>query len=218
MIIAYILTIFLCFFVLYVISRHDFVLLRQSISLRQVFDKAFIALLISFLFARVFYALYNLKPDILNPLRFLYLTKYPGVLLPAGIVGGLLAILVLYRKKKNKLRILDITMISFFPIMLLDTLLKPNDGISFIIKAISFFVLLVFYIWFVKIHNQFTTKDGFILFLSLLIYALVSLALSFANDGVFKFPHVFFQGANISMVLISSVFLILIQINKLNKQ
>ena len=114
----YILGIFLSLFILYAVSRHDFVLLRQSISLRQVYDNVFISLFVFFVLSRIAFSFYIESLQILNPLRFFYLTKYWGIVPYIGFAGMILALLLLFKKKKNKLRIIDIYLMSFSPIIL----------------------------------------------------------------------------------------------------
>lgn len=213
----YIIAVFASLFILYAVSRHDFVLLRQSISLRQVFDNAFLTLFVFFLVSRFFYALYVHNIMLLNPLRFLYLTKYWGVLPYAGVGGAILALIFLFRKKKNKLRILDIYFISFSPIILLDILLRGNHGIHLLLKIVSLIVLVSFYGWFIKIHNKFTTKDGFITFLTIITYSLVSLAFSFASFGIVAVSYLWFNILLVAATITSSVLLFLVQKDTFNK-
>lgn len=217
-IVIYIIGIFISLFILYAVSRHDFVLLRQSISLRQVFDNVFVSLFVSFIAARSAFAVYNQSLQILNPLRFFYLTKYWGVVPYIGFAGMIFSLLLLFRKKKNKLRILDIYLISFSPIMLIDILLKSNNGILLIIKLVSVIVLLGFYGWFVKIHNKYSTKDGFITFLALITYSLVNLAFSFATFGIFSQRFLWFNAVLLIVTIASSILLFLVQKDTFNKQ
>lgn len=216
-IVLFALTFFISLFILYAVSRHDFVLLRQSISLRQVYDNVFISLFVFFLASRVGYILISQSFDFFNPLRFFYLTKYWGILPYAGFVGIVLTLLILFRKKKNKLRILDIYFISFTPVMLLDILLQSNNGIVFVIKIIAAVVLIFFYGWFIKIHNKYTTKDGFIACLTIITYSIASLALSFASHGVFVQRYIWFNAMLFVIIIISSIFLFLVQRDVFNK-
>lgn len=217
-IVFYLIAVFLCLFILYAVARHDFVLLRQSISLRHVFDNAFLTLIMFFLVSRLFYALYIQNLMVLNPLRFLYLTKYWGLLPYAGLFGIVVSILFLFRKKKNKLRIMDIYFISFSPLIILDILLRSNHGIILLIKIISFVVLVLFYGWFIKIHNKFTTKDGFITSLTILTYSLVCLAFSLAANGIFSYRYMWFNILLVIVTVSSSVFLFLVQKDIFAKQ
>ncbi len=218
MIVFYLLAIFISLFILYAVSRHDFVLLRQSISLRQVFDNVFISLFVFFLVSRLFYIIYVQAFDFINPLKFFYLTKHWGLLPYAGFAGIVLSIFILYRKKKNKLRILDIYFISFTPVILLDVILKENSPILIGIKTVSIVVLVLFYGWFIKIHNKFTTKDGFISLMTVITYSLVTLAFSLAQNGIFSQKYLWFNALLIVVTIVSSVFLALVQRDVFNKQ
>lgn len=217
MLLLYFAVIFLSLFILYVVSRHDFVLLRQSVSLRQVFDNVFLSLIVFFLLSRVAYIFYVQSLSMFNPLKFFYLTKYWGLLPYAGLMGMIVSISFLFRKKKNKLRILDVYFISFSPIILLDVLLKSNHGILLIIKIISAIILVLFYGWFLKIHNKFTTKDGFITFITIITYSLTLLAFSLASYGIFTQKYLWFNILLIIATIVSSIFLLLIQRETLNK-
>lgn len=214
----YLLAIFISLFILYAVSRHDFVLLRQSISLRQVFDAEFISLAVFFVISRIAYTFYIQSFELLNPLKFFYLTKHWGILPYAGVFGLLLTIIFLYRKKKNKLRILDIYFISFSPIIILDVLLNSNTGIILIIKLVAASVLLLFYGWFIKIHNKFSIKDGFITFMTILTYSLTTIALSLASYGIYSQKFVWFNLLLVGAIIISLIFLLLIQLDKFNRQ
>lgn len=215
---AYLFGIFLSLFILYTVSRHDFVLLRQSISLRQVFDNAFISLFVFFVVSRLAYSLYIGSVQLLNPLRFFYLTKYWGIVPYIGFAGVILSLFFLFRKKKNKLRILDIYFISFSPLILLDILLKNNVGILLPIKLISILVLLLFYGWFIKIHNKYTTKDGFITLMTIITYSLVNLAFSFAAFGIISQRYLWFNAVLVVSTIVATLLLVLVQRDTFNKQ
>lgn len=214
----YLLGTLLSLFILYAVSRHDFVLLRQSISLRQVYDNVFISLFVFFIVARTAFAVYSSSLQILNPLRFFYLTKYWGVVPYIGFAGMIISLLILFRKKKNMLRILDIYFISFSPLILLDVLLQGNNEILLIIKVISALVLIVFYGWFIKIHNKYTTKDGFITFMTVITYSLVNLAFSFATNGIFSLQYLWFNIVLLGATIAAVIFLFLVQKDRFNKQ
>lgn len=209
----YLIIVFICLFILFAVSRHDFVLLRQSINLRQIFDNAFIVIIISFISSRIGYIIYSTKFDLFNPLKFFYMTKYWGVLPFMGMLSMLLSLYILFRKKKNILRIFDIYFISFSPLILLDIALKNNMGINIFIKIVSLIVLLSFYVWFIKIHNKFYMKDGFITSLIFITYSLVSLAFSYSGMGVFTLKYAWYQILLVLMALLFTGVLILVQKN-----
>lgn len=214
----YILAAFTGLFILYAVARHDFVLLRQSISLRFIFDNVFITLFVSFLIARVGYIAYMGFYDMFNPLKFFYLTRFWGIQPYLGFVAAYAMLYLLFRKRKNLLRIYDIYFISFTPIILLDVFLKSNSGINIFIKIVSLLVLASFYGWFIKIHNKYTTKDGFITFLTIITYSLVSLSFSFSTMGFFNLKYLWYQILLSIITLLSFLLLILVQKDFFNKQ
>ena len=218
MIFLYLAGVFISLFILYGVSRHDFVLLRQSISLRTVFDNAFITIFTFFFVSRIGFILTSGNYDLFNPLKILYLTRYWGILPFAGILATILSILILFRKKKNKLRILDIYFISFTPLIVLDVLLKSNSIVMLAIKLVSLLVLISFYGWFIKIHNRFSTKDGFITGMTVLTYSMVTLAFSIAQYGIYSTQFLAFNILLALSILSSSIFMFLVQKDIFNKQ
>lgn len=213
----YIPVVFICLFILYVISRHDFVLLRQNINLRKIFDNAFIIILSSFFTSRIGFILYSQKYDLLNPLKFIYLPKYWGILTYFGFLSMGICIYLLFRKKKNLLRIMDIYAISFSPMILLDIAMQENHGINIYLKIISAIILSLFYFWFVKINNKFSLKDGFMTSIIFITYSLVSLAFNFSNVGFLNMKYVWFQSVLFLSILFFSVILFFIQKENLSK-
>lgn len=213
----YLIVLFICLFVLFAVSRHDFVLLRQSITLRQIFDNAFIVIAVSFVTSRLGYIIYSAKFDLLNPLKFFYVTKYWGILPFIGLLSMLFSLYLLFRKKKNILRIFDIYFISFSPLILLDIALKNHIGINLLLKIVSLIVLFAFYFWFVRIHNKFDTKDGFITSLIVITYALVSLAFSYSGMGFFTVKYAWYQILLLLTALSFTGVLVLVQKNFFGK-
>lgn len=214
----YLIAVILSLFILYSVAKHDFVLIRQGISLRAVFDNALIAFFLFFLTSRIFYIIYNASYSMFNPLQFFYLTKYWGILPYTGAMMMGFFISILFRKRKNKLRILDIYFIAITPIILLDVLLQSNSLINLAIKAVSLIVLISFYGWFIKIHNKFSTKDGFISMLTIITYSLVTLAFSLAQKGIFFQNSLWLNLVSIIAVVLSSVMLFFIQRDTFNRQ
>ncbi len=93
----------LCFFaflyILYYLSREDFVIIRRDISIERVFSLAFLTSLVSLFFARLFFVLANPEPKLINPLGFFALPYHPGLSLIGGIGGGALFIFLYCRYK-----------------------------------------------------------------------------------------------------------------------
>src|SRR3989344_825223 len=108
--------IFICFFALFLFSKQDFVLLRQNISLSEIFDAAIIVFLLALLAGRIFYILDTFNFQLLHLVKFFYLTKFPGISTLGFFFGAAGGVLLLFRNKKGLRRIYDIFSISFFPL------------------------------------------------------------------------------------------------------
>lgn len=210
-------SIFISLFILYSIARHDFVLLRQNISLRQMFDSAFILIFVAFFVGRLFFAFDSGHYDILHPLKFLYIAKYWGIILSISYLGGFASLYFLFRKKKNIFRIFDIYFISFYPLLILDIILKEQSGALLPVK-IGFLVIALFlFIWFLRMHKNFTVKDGFLAFCILFLSAFITGVFSIASSGFFTFPHIVLQVISILTSVASLVCMIGISKNLINK-
>jgi prolipoprotein diacylglyceryltransferase len=110
--------VFVFLFTLYGLSRDDFVLLRKNVSMDEVFNISFLALLSALFVGRLLYVVSHYTPTFLNPLVFLAIPYYPGVSI-IGAVMGFVGFCLLYTayKKIAKERLFD-----FFTIALLVSL------------------------------------------------------------------------------------------------
>ena len=117
-VVIFLICIFISSFLLFVFSRHDFVLLRQNISLAQIFDLAIFVVIFAFLGGRIFFILNNFDVQLLHVLRFFHVLKFPGISSLGFALGGALTVVIFFGKKKAVGRILDIFSISFFPLYL----------------------------------------------------------------------------------------------------
>ncbi len=210
-------SIFISLFILYSTARHDFVLLRQNISLRQMFDSAFILILVAFFVGRLFFALDSGQYDILHPLKFLYIAKYWGIVLSISYLGGFASLYFLFRKKKNIFRIFDIYFISFYPLLVLDIILKEQGGLLLPVKIGFLTIAALLFVWFLRIHKNFLVKDGFLAFCILFFSAFVTGVFSIGASGLFTFPHIFLQIISIATCIASLVFMVGISRNLINK-
>src|SRR3989344_3329999 len=152
-------------FSLYTFSHDDFILLRRDISTDDVFNWAFIGGASSLLFARIFYVLTHPDPAFLNPLVFLIFPYFPGLSLLGGVVGGLLVLLFLARKKGFPIgRILDFFSLSFLasmPVGFMGYMFLSNDK-SYLMFSQFFSYLLLFLVFVFILIPKFKTgrKDG----------------------------------------------------------
>src|ERR1035437_128302 len=94
----------ICFFIflylLYYLSRDDFVIVRKDISMERIFNLAFLTLIISLFFSRLFFVLEKMDPKLLNPLGFLAIPYFPGLSLIGGILGAGVIIFLYSRFRK----------------------------------------------------------------------------------------------------------------------
>ncbi len=170
---------FICFFLLYIFSKQDFVLLRQNISLAQVFDSAAIALVPAFLVGRALFILDSLEISFLHVLRFFHLVNFPGFSFFGFILGGSISIYLMYRKRKGISRILDIFTISFFPLFMLSLIMRPYPKGFFFVPIIYIFVLMPIFAFFIKSHYKYILKDGGLALIFLLLVSVDTLIYQF---------------------------------------
>ncbi len=189
-----ILAIFTCFFLLFLLSKQDFVLLRQNISLSEMFDAAIVVFLFALLSGRVFYILDTFNFELLHALRFFYITRFPGVSMLGFFLGGALAVRFLFRNKKGLRRIYDIFGISFLPLFAFFVLAQGHKNIIY--SVVTILIILVSFVFFLRSHQKYILKDG--------SNALAMLGL-IAIDVIvsqFLFPkHVLFFGLSLSSIL-----------------
>jgi len=202
MILLLVLFLFVCSFVLFVTSRHDFVLLRQNISIRHVFDKALVILLFSLFIARVIYLVDERMYDFfLDPLRFLHVIIFFGFNIFGLITTLSLGVLFSFRKRKNFLRILDIYLLSFSPLIIFEAiyyLLFSNINIWITSSYLS--LSLIVFILFVKMHSCFKIKDGVVAF-SILIFS----AISYLGYSFLKKELLIYSPAQILAILVIAI-------------
>ena len=153
-------------YVLYKLVKDDYVFIRKNISIEQIFDLAFLALIGGTFFSRLFYFLFS-------PLKtgnVFFATFSPGIggfSLIGGVLGGLLTLLVVIRLKKAPLgRLLDfftLALLCILPIGFLaySFLQKQPELYLFLLYAVLYFVLALFYFksLYPKILSK-TQKEG----------------------------------------------------------
>lgn len=205
--------ILICSFVLFVLSRHDFVLLRQNISLRHIFDKAGIILLFAVFISRAFFLINAKMYDFfIDPLRFLHVILYFGFNIFGLLISIALGVLFFFRKKKNFLRILDIYLLSFFPLTIFEAIFFLISGtLNFQIEVIYLLISLVLFIVLIKMHAGFKIKDGIVAFTILIFSSISYLAYSFMEKGLLIYSPI--QIASILVIAVSLYCLVLVQID-----
>ena len=170
-ILVYILVIFVCVFILYILSKSDFVLLRQNISLSEIFDALFITFISAYLVGRTFDMINRLESNLLSILLFFHIFKYPGISLLGLFLGGGVSLYLIFMKKKGAGRISDIFAISFFPLFAVNLFFEKYSPALFFLPYILFFFSIVFFIFLTSSHNKYTLRDGSISLIFVLLLA-----------------------------------------------
>lgn len=169
-IISLIVSLVICLFILFLLAKNDFVLVRKNISLKQVFDSVFISFLGFLLVGRLWFVMLNKQFYLFSPIRFVHIVRFPGIGLVGGLIGFYIAAYIYFRKKKTIARVFDIFSLSLMPLILYMLLFLPFSFYQFWIK-LGITVLFVFlFCLFLYFHKHYTVKDGTItIFLSLII-------------------------------------------------
>jgi len=174
---------FISLFFLYILAKHDFLLIRREINLVQIFNKAVITIVSGLFFARLFFVLDHLELQYLNPLVFLHILRFGGFSLFGFFLSISFVSFFLFQDNEIRLRFLDIFSLSFYPFLLIRFCFLSLSRFSifflipFLLALLSFGILLAFRF----IH--FKTKDGRV-YLAILILVLI---LNFVN--IFNSPH-----------------------------
>lgn len=186
---------FIFLYVLFYLSKDDFIIARKNISVDKIFNIAFFTSVMSLFFARLFYVLFNPSMQFLNPLIFLAFPYVGGLSLIGGLIGGTL-FLYAYSNYKNLPfgKLFDLFTMSFISVLpfafLINFLIlfgKTELFYNFIFAA----SILIFFL-FAKIIYPFSAKgeveDGSIglIFISIFsfIYFIIKL---FLNLKIFSF-------------------------------
>jgi hypothetical protein len=159
-------------FLLYSLSKNDFILLRKNITLHQVFNYAFISLFIAFLFGRLFYIGNSQEFLLFNPLAFLHFLKYPGFSLLGAFIGVIIILSILVKDKKALPRLFDIAFLSFFPFFSLSLLFIPFNFMY--IQIAAFILSIIILCILLKFHQDYSLRDGSLFLVILMMIFLTS--------------------------------------------
>ncbi len=211
----------LCFFIflyiLYYISKDDFVIIRKDISMERIFSMAIFTSLSALFFSRFFYVLINPSPAVLNPLGFLAFPYFPGLSLIGAVVGAEVFIYFYCSYKKLPTgKIFDLVIMSFIGVLPVGFILTYLIllGKTTIFFNVFFFISLFLLILFAKILYPFSIKgeikDGSLGFIFTAIFSfLYFLTNLFLNIKSFSFLD--FQNLFVFIVLFSSLILLINQ-------
>jgi prolipoprotein diacylglyceryltransferase len=116
------LAIFVCFFlflyIVYYLSRDDFVLTRKDIPVGRVFSMVFLSGLVALLCARLLFALTYPASLLLNPLGFFAVYRYGGLSLIGALIGAEVFIYLYCQYKKLPAgKIFDLFTLAFVGVL-----------------------------------------------------------------------------------------------------
>jgi len=101
-------------YTLYRLGKDDYLLARRNVSLENLFNMTFFLLFVSTFFARLFYVVFHWQKRFINPLVFLAIPYYPGLMVLGGIVGAMLFLWFLTSVRKLPgFRLFDIYAFAF---------------------------------------------------------------------------------------------------------
>lgn len=187
---------FLFLFVLYGISKDDYVLFKKHITTDRIFDMAFLAALVFLFSARLLFVMFHFSSAFFNPLVFFLFPYFPGLFLVGGVVGGVSFIIFYCRSHKLPLdRFIDLFGLSFFGVLpvgiFLRLLIEKKTYLSFLFIGAIFISFLLFYLLFKFLRKE-ELKEGSIGFLSLISFCIISFVIGFVNkkELVFSFLNV----------------------------
>lgn len=155
-------------FILYTLSKHDFVLLRQNISTAQVFDIGFVSCIFSFALSRFLYIMNSFDFSLLSPIPFLHILRFPGISPLGFFLSILLFLAIILRGKKGLFRIYDIFFVALFPLYFLTFILRDYPFKILISLALAAVFICLFY-FFIKSYKNYILSDGSITLLVLML-------------------------------------------------
>lgn len=200
-------------FVLHILSREDWVLMRKNVTLEQLFNIAILTCIAGLFFARVFFIAFNPNWKYLNLLVFFWVPYFPGLSLSGGILGAVLFLLYYAKLKKFPFErvadLLSTVLLVAFPIGLLGSLfLKEHPLLPVIIGELVFYPILFFIM--LKLVQPAVVrgevKDGTSTFLIIMSISLVSFI---ANMIPFHRPEHFFMNGSEILFFILFIFSLL---------
>ncbi len=202
----------ICAFILYILSKQDFVLLRQNISLSEIFDLAILTLISGLAFGRFFYIITDSRLDLFSPVKFFHIIKFPGFSILGLFLGGAFALFFALHSNKGLARIYDIFSISFMPIYIFALVTRDYTEKLFFIPIILFLLMILIFTFFINSHYRYIMRDGSLSLMLLLILGFDTFASPYLTGGSMSFwPMSLSQIASMVFVLVSLVGILAIQ-------
>lgn len=209
---------FLAFFQIYRQSREDFTLTRKNVSLEQVFNLAILTGLVGLALSRLIFALEK-GGDVFVTFFSPYV---PGLSLSGGLIGGLLFLVLILRRRKLPLKklldIFSLATITVLPIGYLWALVSSPKSLLFhgIILLVSFCLFLFFTLFLYPRSLRGELKEGTVTVLFFLSYAILSLCSTLLLGNI-RDIEVFLQPEFIVLIGIFLVSIVLLFISERKK-
>lgn len=160
------------FFVLFELSKNDFVLLRRNISLTQVFDYTFLTLAGAMIVSRLFFILDNQKFEYLHPIDFLHIARLPGLSNFGFFLGSATVLFIIFYRKKVLRRVYDIFFLALYPIFIFSIIIMRIPRSLFFVPIVLLVLSVVIFALLIRSLRNYSLKDGSI---AAIFFALLSL-------------------------------------------
>lgn len=174
----------LSLFLVFSLSRQDFVILRKNITLPKIFDEVFKSFFIGVIVARLIHIINSGEYFLFNPLAFFHFFVHPGFSILGFYMGFVLSIVFFFRKTKIVSRFLDIIMISVFPLLILHSFFVTYFNNRYIDVGISLLLVILFFI-FLRIGKNYKLRDGNVGFIIIMCISLFIFLSRFGSENVF---------------------------------
>lgn len=194
----------LSIFILYVLIKHDFIIARKSLLLQEIFDTTFLAYIAFLLTGRILYVLSMQRFDLINPIKFFHLLKFPGALFLGGVFGFGLVIYLVFKKKKILARLFDIYSLSMLPLFIFTLVFSYNQGYFIYFNLLIFLLSLLFMAIGIHTYKNYTLKDGSTAFLFVCLVTVYTIVSEFSSSNRFIFS--FFSISQVLSIVFFTVF------------
>lgn len=198
----------LSFFILYIISKNDFLFLRKNITLHNMFDTMVLSLMGFFITARLLYVFGGLHAELFSLIATFHVLRYPGMLYIGGLIGFGIILLLRFYKRKILLHIIDVYSLSLYPLFLFALFNSPWQGNFLYFNLFVFLLSLLFFIFALYSQRNVTLKDGSITLLFVCLVSVFTIVNEFAEGSRFVFMFSIPQILSIIIFVLSAIFLL----------
>lgn len=197
---------FLCFFILYSLSKHDFLFSRKGIALVFVFNVVLISMGAGFVIGRLFYIFDIHNFILLHPLNFFHVIEYPGFSLYGGFIGSSIMLSLLTFREIIMAKMLDIASLSFYPLLLWFPFSPLSTSVLLVVRVGVFIVLMVLLIFLYLSYKNYFLKDGSTFLVICIIFsALHFLSIFYKVHKILLVSFAFSQLVSIVLIVISVI-------------